>query len=129
MTDIALLKSRLEDAVRSALDFVAEDVKREMGQQLAGFSFPRSRGSGGLSDPGNFDHQITGSGDSFTLTVRDMAPLQSGGGAAGDLGDAVESGDPAYRMPGTRPFYQNTENAVSSRLDAVLENGLKTQGF
>lgn len=60
-----------------------------------------------------------------------MGPQPAAGHYAARLDEIVETGDPAYRQPGPRPFYKDTEQFLIS--SGVAENeivsGLVSAGF
>ena len=123
--DIAAIERRIDAAVRGALNGpILDTAKDDISQMLRQYTFPYSRGPGGLSDPVNFHGNVGGGGDRFELVVTDDAPFQNGGGAAGDLADVVETGDLAYRMPGPRPFMEPADQLLGTQADAILSRAV-----
>lgn len=127
IVDITLLSKRIDAAVKQSLENdVAPIIKDEMSAQLGRFTFPRSRGAGGLSDPENFNAVAEQAGqDEFILTLTDDAPFQSYTSGGITLAEVVEEGAAEFRMPGPRPFMANTEENIDiGRVEQALNSGI-----
>lgn len=131
-SDILNLEKRLDAAIYAAMETdVAEAVRDEMSRNLESYTYTRSRGPMGMGvrDRRNFDAKVEQTGNTTILTVRDVAKFQGSQGSI-SLAEVVETGDPAYKMPGPRPFLAPTQE----RMDAgaagkTLLDGLKKRGF
>lgn len=119
--DIAAFEAKLGGAILNVLQGeVSELAKDKILEELHHYAFPYSRGAGGLSDRASIRTQVSGGGDQYELVAKDEAPFQGTGGS-GTLADVVESGNPAYHMPGARPFMKPAEAALVGPADAAIQ--------
>lgn len=132
-SEIAEFEARLDAAIVHILELdVAEIIKNEMSVKLESYTYTMSRGpnGGGVRDKRNFKARTEQSGDTTILIVTDEAPFQTPNKSGKSLAEAVETGDPSFRMPGPRPFLEPTQEIMDSGLaQAAVEQGLRTRGF
>jgi len=111
---------------------VAEAIRVEMSKQIEQYTFTRSRGRNGtgVRDVRNFESTVEQSGDATVLRVQDIARFQSSSQGSKTLAEVVETGDPAFRMPGPRPFLEPTQREMDDGIaEKIVEEGLKKRGF
>lgn len=132
-SDILNLEKRLDAAIYAAMETdVAEAVRDEMSRNLESYTYTRSRGPMGMGvrDRRNFDAKVEQTGNTTILTVRDVAKFQGGQRSGKSLAEVVETGDPAYKMPGPRPFFAPTQEKMDAgAAEKALMDGLKRRGF
>lgn len=132
--DVAAYDTQLSLSVMAALDGEMTDaIKTGIEEHLSNYTFPYSRGIGGIADRSNFHSTLEHSGDSYTLTVTDDAPFQTGKSANEakkeglTLAEVIEGGNRGFRMPYPRPFMQPTEDDLDA--ESILEAALTRRGF
>ena len=122
---LAEIRRKIDDAVRDAAACeVADAARAAIAEALDQYSFPQSRGVGGLTDPSRTEITVSQSGDDTTVTAVNVARGQGGGAG---LSDAVQSGDPAWRMDraGPRPFLADAQERLDAgEAQAALRAGL-----
>ena len=132
LSDYEVALARVKSAVVSTLETDVADAARDaLSEKLGGYDFPYSRGSGGLTDPRNFEATVDDAGDKITLTVRDIAPFQRPTNGGKSLSEAVISGDPRYMgSTGPRPFMDEAQEALDAgRAEEALRQGLRRRGI
>lgn len=130
--DFEAVLTRIRSAVVSTLETDVADAARDaLSEKLGGYDFPYSRGSGGLTDPRNFEATVDDAGDEITLTVRDVAPFQRPTNGGKSLAEVVISGDPHYMgSAGSRPFMDEAQEALDAgRAEEALRQGLRRRGI
>lgn len=132
LSDYEAALARIRSTVVSTLETDVADAARDaLSEKLGGYDFPYSRGSGGLTDPRNFEATVDDAGDEIVLTVRDIAPFQRPTNGGESLVKAVTSGDPRYMgSAGPRPFMDEAQETLDAgRAEGALRQGLQRRGI
>lgn len=131
----------------SAQDFLQQTIYAKV------YSYPatawammkRRYDNGGLGDKGNMIVSVSGDhelqvenfaglqdyGPNFRGASLGIGPSPAIGHYAARLDEIVETGNPSYRQPGPRPFYQEAEKEIVSSgvVDGELASALMAAGF
>lgn len=131
--DIATFKAKLDTDMYSIMETdVADAVKEEMSKNLESYTYKWSRGpnGGGVRDKRNFRARVEQNGDRTILNVKDEAPFQHRTSSGKSLAKVVETGDPAFHMPGPRPFIKPTQETMDDgTARSTIMQGLRARGY
>ncbi len=138
--DYVKFKINLGQAIQGVLETdLADAAKRAMQEAVDDYVYSydatpqaieqRRKQAGGLSDIGNYSHDVTHEDGAYTLTVSNDTPFQGTQVDYTTLTEVVQSGNPAFHQPHERDFITPAQEKLLVEAETMLQTGLSKFGF